>query len=110
MLDGFRGRRCTSTPLRPASAAGADGATLRWADGREKTYDRVVLATHADEALALLEDPPGGGAKLLGAWRYQPNQTVLHTDASVMPGPRPGLGVVELPARPRGRTRRTRSR
>jgi predicted NAD/FAD-binding protein len=73
----------------PASVRrGTDGATLRWPDGREKRYAKVVLATHADEALALLDDPSDLERSLLGAWRYQPNSTVLHTDASVMPGAR----------------------
>jgi predicted NAD/FAD-binding protein len=44
-----------------------------------------VIAAHADEALALLADVSDEEKSLLGAWAYQPNDTVLHTDASVMP-------------------------
>ena len=45
----------------------------------------MVIAAHADEALGLLADPSDAERRLLGAWVYQPNDTVLHTDASAMP-------------------------
>jgi len=48
-------------------------------------FDHVVLACHADQALALLEDADGRERSILGAMPYQANDTVLHTDASVLP-------------------------
>lgn len=48
-------------------------------------FDAAVIAVHADEALALLADPSAEESRLLGPWRYQPNDTVLHSDASAMP-------------------------
>lgn len=48
-------------------------------------YDVVVIATHADQALRLLDDPTPDEQRLLGAWTYHPNRTVLHTDLSLMP-------------------------
>lgn len=62
-----------------------DGVRLRLADGSLRRFDKAVVAVHADEALALLEDPSAEEKRLLGAWRYQRNRTVLHTDASVLP-------------------------
>jgi len=53
--------------------------------GRAERYDRVVIAAHADEALAMLEDPSADERRLLGAWRYTVNRAVLHSDASVLP-------------------------
>jgi predicted NAD/FAD-binding protein len=50
-----------------------------------RTFDRVVLATHADEALALLTDPSDDEQAVLGAFSYSRNDTALHTDASVLP-------------------------
>lgn len=50
-----------------------------------QAYDQAVVACHADEALALLSDPSEAESRLLGAWTYQTNQTVLHTDLSLMP-------------------------
>lgn len=63
----------------------AEGVVIRTRDGAEHRYDAVVLAAHADESLALLADPSDAERRLLGAWRYQENRTVLHTDAGVMP-------------------------
>ena len=48
-------------------------------------FDAVVLATHAPETLALLQDPDDAEAALLRAVRYQPNVAVLHTDARFLP-------------------------
>lgn len=65
-----------------------DHVALVHRDGETETYDGVVLATHADEALALLENPTPDERRLLGAWRYQENRTLLHTDLSFMPSRR----------------------
>ena len=48
-------------------------------------YDQVVLACHSDQALALLADASVEEAEILGAMTYQQNDTVLHTDQSLMP-------------------------
>lgn len=50
-----------------------------------QVFDEVVIAAHADQALRMLGDPSADEARLLGAWRYEENRTVLHTDVSVMP-------------------------
>jgi predicted NAD/FAD-binding protein len=59
---------------------------IKFAGGKEEAFDRVVIAAHADEALGMLADPSADEKRLLGAWHYQRNHTVLHTDGSVMPG------------------------
>lgn len=63
-----------------------NGGVLVATDGRVEHFDRVVLACHSDQALALLgaHATPQERA-VLGAIRYQPNQAVLHTDGTVMP-------------------------
>ncbi len=48
-------------------------------------FDAAVLAAHADESLRMLADPSADERRLLGAWRYLPNHTVLHSDESLMP-------------------------
>lgn len=53
--------------------------------GDTQSFDRVVLACHADQALALLEDANGLERSVLGEFRYQPNSAILHEDESVMP-------------------------
>ena len=54
-------------------------------EGWQSEFDHVVLATHADQALALLADPDAAEHDLLGAFRYSENRAVLHTDAGMMP-------------------------
>ncbi|UCG39781.1 MAG: FAD-dependent oxidoreductase [bacterium] len=58
---------------------------VRTAAGQSHTFDRVVVAAHADDALKMLEDPSDEERRLLGSWRYRANRTVLHTDTSVLP-------------------------
>ena len=48
-------------------------------------FDRVVLATHADQALTLLADADGEERDVLGSFRYSRNLAILHTDARFMP-------------------------
>jgi predicted NAD/FAD-binding protein len=60
------------------------GVKIRTAQGVER-FDQVVLATHADQSLALLERPSSDEQALLGAIRFQANRAVLHTDTRVMP-------------------------
>ncbi len=56
------------------------------ADGcASEEFDQVVIATHSDQALALLADPSAAEREVLGAIPYQPNEAVLHTDPSLMP-------------------------
>lgn len=50
-----------------------------------EAYDEVVIATHSDQALALLADPTDAEREVLGAIPYARNEAVLHTDASLMP-------------------------
>ena len=61
------------------------GVLLQMAHGTEH-FDAVVLACHSDQALRLLGlDATPQERSVLGSIRYQPNQAVLHTDASVLP-------------------------
>jgi predicted NAD/FAD-binding protein len=53
--------------------------------GRLERFDKVVLACHSDQSLALLSDASPLERATLGAIRYQPNHAVLHTDTSVLP-------------------------
>jgi predicted NAD/FAD-binding protein len=62
-----------------------DGVDLVDADGQHHAADVVVVATHADQALALLGDPTDAERAVLGSFSYSRNETLLHTDASVLP-------------------------
>src|SRR5215218_7105453 len=62
-----------------------DGVRVE-ADGCEsEEFDQVVIATHSDQALAMLGDPSAAEREVLGAVPYQRNEAVLHTDAAMMP-------------------------
>lgn len=63
----------------------AQGAEVRAKGGEWEQFDEVVMATHSDDSLALLADPSPEERAALGAVRYQPNEAVLHADASTMP-------------------------
>lgn len=82
ILSGIADKRLnTAVRLIERDAAGVRIVTDRGAE----RFDQVVLATHSDQALALLREPSALERELLGAIRYQPNRAVLHTDVSVMP-------------------------
>ena len=62
----------------------ADGVRIV-TKGRAERFDKVVLAAHSDQSLALLRDATEAERQVLGAIRYQANRAVLHTDTSVLP-------------------------
>ncbi|MBB6092401.1 putative NAD/FAD-binding protein [Povalibacter uvarum] len=63
----------------------ADVVWVRTRRGDIERFDQVILACHSDQALALLEAPTDAERRLLGAFAYQRNEVVLHTDASLLP-------------------------
>ena len=81
----FSGEVFESEPVdRVERSASGDGVTVVTA-ARTRAYDAVVLATHPPETLAMLADPTELEREILSAFSYQPNDTVLHTDATFMP-------------------------
>ncbi len=62
-----------------------DAAEVTLTGGEKFSFDRVVLASHADQSLAILAAPDAAQHRLLAPFRYQKNHATLHTDASVMP-------------------------
>jgi uncharacterized protein len=61
------------------------GVLVTKSSGQASRFDRCLIATHADEAMALLGDASASERRLLSAFRYQPNEAILHTDSSHMP-------------------------
>jgi uncharacterized protein len=74
----------------PVAAVSRDphGVDVRTESGALDRFDHVVVATHADQALALLADPSTREKELLGEWSYSRNDTWLHTDTSLLPSRR----------------------
>ena len=58
---------------------------VRTANGGPERFDRVFIACHSDQALAMLQDATPQEREVLGAIGYQRNEAVLHTDTSLMP-------------------------
>jgi len=64
---------------------GTDSVRVHLHQRAAMKFDRVVMAAHADESLAMLTDATAGERESLSAWSYHRNRAQLHTDASVMP-------------------------
>jgi predicted NAD/FAD-binding protein len=62
-----------------------DHISVQAQDGQAERFDRVVIATHSDQALAMLQDPTDSEKEILGAIAYQDNQAVLHSDETILP-------------------------
>jgi hypothetical protein len=84
LVAGLSGPLHTNRPIRRVRRL-ADGVILTDAEGSEIRHDHVVIATHADQALRLLDDADTMERERLGAFGSTDNLAVLHTDASLMP-------------------------
>jgi uncharacterized protein len=84
LLDRFDGRLRLRTPV-AAVTRGDDHVLVRPVGGEAERFDEVVLATHSDQALALLDDAGDREREILGAIPYQHNEAVLHTDVRLLP-------------------------
>ncbi|MEU6570494.1 NAD(P)/FAD-dependent oxidoreductase [Streptomyces parvulus] len=74
----------TATPVRSVTRH-PDGADVTAADGTTEAYDHVVVAVHPGQALELLSDATPDEKEVLGAFRYSRNDTLLHTDTTLLP-------------------------
>jgi predicted NAD/FAD-binding protein len=80
----FAGRIRVATPV-TAVTRHDEYVEVTPAGGESETFDEVVLACHADQALAMLTDPSDAEAQILGAMPFQANEAVLHTDERLLP-------------------------
>jgi uncharacterized protein len=83
-----------SAPLRMRSAKGAGvvsikrhdlGVTITDVTGHAERFDRVIIAAHSDQALAMLDDANDAERNALGGVPYRDNDVWLHRDESLMP-------------------------
>ncbi len=86
IIQGISDKRL-NTPVRriERDAHSARGGVRVVTDSGTEHFDKVVLAAHSDQSLALLPGASHAEREVLSAIRYQPNRAVLHTDSSVLP-------------------------
>ena len=83
-LNAYSGKLLINRPVTSIQRL-PDSVLLNFQDGPPEHFDKIVLATHADQALKLLLDPTPHERDNLSRWQYSQNHTVLHTDKSVLP-------------------------
>ena len=64
----------------------SNGVQIYYGDDNEYfTYEKVIMATHADEAISIIENPSDEEKKILSNFNYKKNTAVIHFDEKVMP-------------------------
>ncbi|MHB8381397.1 MAG: NAD(P)/FAD-dependent oxidoreductase [Candidatus Binataceae bacterium] len=80
----YRYRIRLDCPIESVERRG-ESVTVKPRSEAPERFDRVVMAAHPDQALRMLADASAGERAVLGAFDYQENETILHTDESVLP-------------------------
>jgi predicted NAD/FAD-binding protein len=81
----FSERIYTGNAVAAIVRSAGSGVLLKMSDGQNLHFDQVVIATHSDQALAMLEEPSAAEFDILSAIPYQSNDVVLHTDTLMLP-------------------------
>ena len=84
LVAGHRDRIRLNSPVQWIRRIG-DHVEVHSAAGGTERFDYAFVACHSDQALSLLKDATAVEQEVLGAIRYQSNEAILHTDASLMP-------------------------
>lgn len=84
MTRPFRRRIRLGSPIQ-SIARSEDWVDIRPRNGEPERFDRVIIATHSDQALRMLSDPTPRERELLTAFEYQTNEVALHTDERLLP-------------------------
>lgn len=84
LVNGFRDKIRLNSPVKQVRRTPSHISVYTEAAG-EELYDYVFFACHSDQALAMLQQPNDFEQKILGAFPYQKNDVVLHTDSSLLP-------------------------
>jgi predicted NAD/FAD-binding protein len=84
VLGEFRGELRLGAPITRVTRT-EEGVHVEDGQGGRHDFDHVVIAAHADDALAMLADADAEERRLLSAFQYADNTAVLHTDRAMMP-------------------------
>lgn len=74
----------TNTPISSVKRS-SQGVSLTSSTGQTQQFDAVIFATHADQALALIDQPSDNELAIFGNMQFAKNHIIVHTDESVMP-------------------------
>ncbi len=85
LIAPFRSNVFINTRVEQIRRSADNKVSVSTSDGSTRIYDRVILATHSDQTLAVLADPSPAEHSILSSMLYQPNDVVLHRDISIMP-------------------------
>ena len=85
IIAGFKNKILLSTPVSKVIRGKNSVEVFYGKDFASHQFDKVIFATHSDQALALLEDPSEEEVEILGSLPYQKNVALLHTDSSILP-------------------------
>jgi len=80
----FNGETRLSSPVEQVLRRG-DGVLVKVRGREAERFDAAIIATHADQALAMLDNPTPREDALLSAFGYETNRAVLHCDPDFMP-------------------------
>ena len=84
LIGPFKNRIYASTPIRCVRRR-PRGVEVVTRSGARQDFDEVIMATHADQALRIVENPEPDEHELLRYFPYQKNEAVLHTDTDLLP-------------------------
>ena len=86
MKEGFEKQIRLSTPVKKVIRYKNEVEVCFGRDGEHSNrFDKVIIATHSDQALQILDKPNTKEKEILSALPYQENEALLHTDESILP-------------------------
>jgi len=88
MVKGFRSKIRLNSCIKSIKRTGEKVLILGENDSKGEEFDKVIIATHSDQALKMLDCPTKDEVQVLGALPYQRNSALLHSDESVLPSRR----------------------
>lgn len=89
LIENFKDKIKVSTPISTIKRTDEIIEILYGTDSLiSESFDAVILATHSDQALKILDQPTSKEKEILGALPYQKNEALLHFDDSILPSRR----------------------
>ena len=85
IVEGFREKIFLSRPVTKVERSPSEVRVYCDKEPDPILFDKVIFATHSDQALALLNEPSDNEKAVLEALPYQKNTAIVHTDGSLMP-------------------------